>query len=188
MIGSRFLFYRVPPLEDDKRQGGFDLVWKEDGQGDTAALRRAVQDHMEDILQHPPSLVRETPDQQMRLNELALLLARGRGLFLTERTTRLDEKTGLETYLYGLNDVQVEEPFRAVQQLRTLARALAVVHGRDRVGLRSMKSKSFGGSFSHRCCMTARKSYRCSLCMEDGYRAGTYSMNLANSLLAHING
>ncbi|WP_447985588.1 hypothetical protein [Nitrospira sp. Nam74] len=134
MIGSRFLFYRVPPLEEDQRQEGFDMLWNENGQdGTVAALRNAVQDHVLDVMQNPTSLLSETAEQRQALNQLAVLLARGRGLILTEKTTRLDERTGLETHLYEVTDVQIEEPFRAVQQLRTLARALARIHGRDRV-------------------------------------------------------
>jgi hypothetical protein len=42
MIGSRFLFYRVPPLEEDERQEGFDLLWNENGIGRTVAELRRV--------------------------------------------------------------------------------------------------------------------------------------------------
>jgi hypothetical protein len=60
-------------------------------------------------------------------------LARGRGVILTEKVQDLNEDTGKERFGYEITDVQIEEPYRALEQLRTLGRALARVHGRARI-------------------------------------------------------
>lgn len=64
------------------------MLWNENGQaGTVAALRSAVQQHVQDVLQNPTTLLSETAEQRQPLNQLAVLLARGRGLVLTENDT-----------------------------------------------------------------------------------------------------
>ena len=80
---------------------------------------------MKALLSIPPRPVTVAPEHQETINRLSRLLAKGRAIVEWERRQREEppEVVG----------VQVEEPFRAVQQLRNLVRALATVHGRREV-------------------------------------------------------
>jgi hypothetical protein len=122
IIGSRFLFYRVPALTAEQKQSGFELTWAVEGATKKAkldALRQLVHDHVDSFLDTPINLEKENPEQQAQLNLLADFLARGRAAIQWNESQ--------------IELVQIEEPFRALQQLRTLGRALARVHGRHAV-------------------------------------------------------
>src|SRR6185295_973495 len=131
MIGGRFLVVRLSPLTDEERDTGYDRAWDEvTKKQNLPKLRKLLLDQVSSLLSQPPSLEMETPEQREQLNRLALLLARGRGVFLTEKVQDVNEDTGRDRYGYEIIDVQIEEPYRALEQLRTLGRALARIHGR----------------------------------------------------------
>jgi hypothetical protein len=131
MIGGRFLVVQVLPLSEGEREAGFERAWDEKVRNDNMPmLRKLMLQHVNEVLQNPVPLEPETAAQRQQLNALAMLLSRGRGVVLTERRTSLDENTGHERHDYEIADVQIEEPYRALVQLRTLGRALARIHGR----------------------------------------------------------
>jgi hypothetical protein len=134
MIGGRFLCFRLPALTDIERQHGFERSWQESQrEQNLRSLRAMIRQHVSELLKAPINLEPESAEVQVALNELALLLARGRGILLTEKMHDLNETTGEERFFYELADPQIEEPYRALQQLRTLARASARIHGRTEV-------------------------------------------------------
>lgn len=133
-IGGRFLVIRLLPLTDLERKEGFDRAWNEEArQRNLPKLRALLLEHVENVLTSPLLMETETTEQQDILNQLANLLARGRGVVITERVNTLNEHTGVDRYSYEIAGVQIEEPYRALAQLRTLGRALARVHGRSRI-------------------------------------------------------
>jgi len=125
-IGPRFLSYRVPKLTEEECEEGYDVIFRGGKRREEALyeLRALIAEHIKELLDAPVTLEEETPQQQQVLKRMAELLAAGRGVVNWERS--------LEGH-YEIDKVQSEEPFRALQQLRTLARALARVHGRSRV-------------------------------------------------------
>jgi hypothetical protein len=134
LIGGRFLVYRVLPLTEEERAEGFALSWG--GQGRKAQvqlLRTLVAEHTRELLAQPVMVQGETAVQQAVMNRLAILLARGQAVVQTRREQRVDEASGRLVWVSEVEQVQIEEPWRAVQQLRNLGRALARVHGRASV-------------------------------------------------------
>lgn len=132
-IGSRFLMFRLPALTSPQREEGFERVWDEEQQETRwGSLKQLVSTLFTELKDTPPSLEPETPNQRSELNDLSLLLARGRGVLVTERVTDINE-ADRESASYCIVDTQIEEPFRALYQLRTLARGLALIHGRNHV-------------------------------------------------------
>jgi hypothetical protein len=113
MIGGRFLCFRLPPLTSIERQHGFERSWQE-GQREQnlRALRASIGQHVGELLKAPINLEPESPEMQGALNDLALLLARGRGILLTEKVQSLNETTGEERFHYELGEPQIEEPYR----------------------------------------------------------------------------
>ncbi len=125
-IGTRFLSYRIPSLTLELQQQGLGAGWVHDPQEHKtkiAALRQLVEEHVAALLDGPLPLVTVPEEHRAAIDQLARLLARGRGLVLWRR----------ELWAEEIELVQVEEPFRAQAQLRTLAEALALVHGRAEV-------------------------------------------------------
>lgn len=125
-IGSRFLTYRVPSLTDEEQAAGMNRVWQADERKEKLAqLQELSNTHVNALLTTPVEPISVTPEQQAAINRLGQLLARGRAV--TEWTRGpFYEQREIET-------VQIEEPFRAIEQLRNLARALARIHGRSHV-------------------------------------------------------
>jgi hypothetical protein len=124
-IGGRFLFYRVPRLSKTQRKEGQDMLWHDDDDRARKAkeLRTLVTEHIEEALATTiPIEVSES--HRNEINRLASLLAAGRAVI--EYSTPDNGRREIE-------DVQQEEPFRATNQLRTLARSLARIHGRQQV-------------------------------------------------------
>lgn len=132
MIGGRFLVFRLLPLTDEERDAGFERAWDESARTQNLPrLRQLLLEHVKDILATPRPFEKESAAQQDQLNRLALLLARGRGVVVKEKRSTLDEDTGGDKFRYEIIGVQVEEPYRALSQLKTLGRALARIHGRS---------------------------------------------------------
>jgi hypothetical protein len=78
----------------------------------------------------PVALDAETSEQRDTLNRLALLLSRGRA-DIQRGKIRTVNADGEVKDGYGITNAQIEEPWRGLQQIRNLARALARVHGRS---------------------------------------------------------
>ena len=108
-------------------------MWDEEQQESRWGSLKQLVSHLFTQLKNTPlALEPETPYQRSELNDLSLLLARGRGLLVTEQATEITD-TDQESASYCTVDTQIEEPFRALYQLRTLGRGLALIHGRNRV-------------------------------------------------------
>ena len=124
-IGSRFLSYRVQPLNEEEREQGFELSWETSERSKKLQeLRQLVEAHVDALFQSPIRLEPESQDQKVMLNRLAKLLARGRGTVSWRKTPWSSRE---------IDEVQIEEPFRALQQLRNLGRALTLTHGRQQI-------------------------------------------------------
>jgi hypothetical protein len=131
LIGGRFLTFTLPPLSDSERRVGFEHCWNETArQINLKALGSEIKKHVRELVQAPPDLIPEDGQVQRTLSQYSELLARGRGIVLTNKSFDLDDATGEETIFYEMSKPQIEEPWRAVQQLRTLVRAVARIHGR----------------------------------------------------------
>ena len=89
------------------------------------------------LSQEPPKFV-ESKEQRDEINNLALLLSRGRAVITTNKTEYENDK-GKRISTYEAAEIQTEEPFRAALQLRCLGRALAWVHGRDHITTHEME-------------------------------------------------
>lgn len=137
MLGSRFLFYRIPELKNEEIDAGCEILW-EGNRGRQNELTKICSAHSYQLYKAIPNIEiqAETKDQKKKLNTLAKLLARGRGVIVGETTQYYDKSDSIKSkpkLSYSMKEMQVEEPFRALNQLRTLSRALAIVHGRKMI-------------------------------------------------------
>jgi hypothetical protein len=123
LIGGRFLTYGFAPLTDEERREGFAISWGlENRKGKTEQLRQRVTEHIQHLQGSSVTLSGETEMRRGVINSLATLLGRGRAVI---HRSKYDPEGQ-----YEIEEVQIEEPWRVLQQLCNLGRALARVHGR----------------------------------------------------------
>jgi len=132
MIGGRFLFYRVLPLTEIERVEGFNILWEAENRSTKSKTFREISSgflHL--LLRQTPPMIKWTDEQKEIINNLASLLAHGRAVISTKKVEYQKEQEDKPLVYYEPSGVQIEEPFRAALQLRTLGQGLAWIHGRD---------------------------------------------------------
>lgn len=140
-IGPRFIFYRVPSSSQDEVEKSFGVLWSvKDSRPGFRVAQEKVSSYCAGVLSELKdlSLESESLDTQNYLNSLAKFIARARGMVITRLAEFLNEKNE-KVQFYEPIEIQIEEPFRALQQLRVLARSLAVVKGKLKVGEEELK-------------------------------------------------
>lgn len=135
VIGPRFLNYRVPELDTEAVNQGFDTIWSGSGESKSQLRQLAsaysTQLH-QSIIKGELQIPTVGEKAQGRLNAMAKFLACARAVIRTQRGDTQAEK-GKTILVYDIVEVQREEPFRALFQLRTLAMTLAIIHKRSEV-------------------------------------------------------
>ena len=129
-IGSRFLIYQMLPLTEEERRDGFALLQKRKLSGEGGTRRERIQDlrtlvkTLGDQLVQAPLTSCDIPRcHAQTIERLASLLARGRA---TISYCKPDEWNATRE----VDNVQIEEPWRAFQQLQNILVALIRLHGR----------------------------------------------------------
>ncbi len=131
MIGARFLFYRILPLTTSQLTEGYEIAWSGCERNDNLKqLKDCVSAYVWQLQENIPDLKPETAQQKITLNNLAELLRHGRAVIRTERRTG-ENTDGKKFSYYEVAETQVEEPWRALQQIQVLTRSLAIAHKRN---------------------------------------------------------
>jgi hypothetical protein len=132
-MGSRLLFYRVPSLTNEEKQAGLELLWNNaNRKAQVNTYRKLASSYLHKLLLATPPAIKMTEEQKTQINRLASLLAKGRGVIRSAKT-QFENDAGKTVSYYEPEEIQIEEPFRATLQLKTLAMGLAFVHGREAV-------------------------------------------------------
>ena len=135
-IGPRFIFYRVPSSSSEEVEKSLEVLWSvKDSRPGFRIAQEKVSAYCAGLLPGLSDLQldKESPEAQKYLNSLAKFIARARGMVLT-RSAEFVNADNEKVQFYEPIEIQIEEPFRALQQLRVLARSLAVVKGKREVG------------------------------------------------------
>ncbi|MFA5895205.1 MAG: bifunctional DNA primase/polymerase [Candidatus Shapirobacteria bacterium] len=135
-IGPRFIFYRVPSSSQEEVDKSMEVMWSvKDSRPGFKLAQNKVSAYCEGLLPtiSELQLERESPEIQKYLNNLAKFIARARGMVIT-RSAEFVNANNEKVQFYEPIEVQIEEPYRALQQLRVLARSLAVAKGKQGVG------------------------------------------------------
>lgn len=136
MIGPRFLCYTIlnPSTEDEKKS--FDAIFSNQNRdGLEKEAREAVQSYLNTLntfdatsaVKPLSSLVQDY------LKTAARFVSRARGIVVLQSASFRDESGNDITYYEPL-EIQIEQPWRAVQQLMELAKYLAFVCVKEEVG------------------------------------------------------
>jgi hypothetical protein len=134
MIGPRFLFYTIPSLNQEDEDKSFDAIFSN---ADRKELERrvsaAVFDYLVFLNEFDLNQIEPlSKEVQNYLKTASRFMAKGRGIVIIQQTSFKNEG-GEEITYYEPLEVQIEQPFRAVQQLMTLSEYLALVVGKSRV-------------------------------------------------------
>lgn len=134
MIGPRFLFYTIPTLDQDQEERSFKAIFaKENRKAQEEKVSVMLFDYLTFLNEQDITQI-ELPSEEIQgyLKIAARFLARGRGIVVIHQSTFKNEEGADVTY-YEPSEVQIEQPFRAVQQLLTLAEYLALVEGKKEI-------------------------------------------------------
>jgi len=135
-VGARFLTIRVAELSDDDRKKGFVVAWSEDLKERITAASEAASQYVtalcEGIRTYGVQLEPVPAEIRTQLNLLAELVARARGEVRT-RSQKFETEDGEVKTFEEVEEIQKEEPFRALHQLKALCRSLAILRGKEGV-------------------------------------------------------
>lgn len=139
MIGPRFLSYSINDISRDDEEKSYDAIF---ANTDRAQIEKDVanivstylqQLHGEDI-----SIIQDLSKQAQEYFKVASrFMARARGIVITQASRFTNDK-GEEVSYYEPLDIQIEKPWRSVQQLIILSKYLALVTGKLRVDVEEL--------------------------------------------------
>lgn len=134
MIGPRFLHYIIPDLTIDQETQSFDAIFSNEDRSikekEAGVLVSNYLDYLntKDILQ-----IKELSKGAKRFLKIASkFMSKARGIVVIQASSFKDEQ-GKEITYYEPSDIQIEQPWRAVQQLIILSKYLALVGNKDEV-------------------------------------------------------
>lgn len=135
MIGPRFLSYIIPELSEADENKSFNAIFGEDDrQEKEEKTSQIVSNYLDELNNRDISMVEAiNTDVQKYLRIASRFMAKARGIVITQSAKFLNEESQEVTYYEPL-DVQIEQPWRAVQQLMVLSKYLAIVTEKVKVG------------------------------------------------------
>lgn len=131
LVGARFLQLRLPSLNNEDRDLGLDKIWTDDFndlEHEANLYASSFVTQMKDKISEAKFNI--PPNIQNIVNRLAKLTARARGIIETEKESFINDE-GKEITYYAVKDKQIEEPFRAASQLKTLLLSTMLVRGKN---------------------------------------------------------
>lgn len=135
-VGARFLTIRVPELTEEQRAECFNVAWAADLKDRVKEASEAASEYVtslcEGIREYGVQLESVAPEIRTQLNLLAELVARARGEVRT-RSQKFETEDGETKTFEEVEEIQKEEPFRALHQLIALCRSLAILRGKEEV-------------------------------------------------------
>lgn len=135
MVGPRFLCYIMPSSTPEDENQSYDLIFSnQDRSLIEKEARLYVSSYLAQLVQKIPDIKPLTKEAQEYLRTAAKLMSNCRGIVILQSASFKGED-GEDVKYYEVSDVQIEQPWRAVQQLITLAQYLAFAVGKDEVGI-----------------------------------------------------
>lgn len=141
-LGPRFMSYCIPELTDDAEKQGFEIAWSGQDRKEIIENARVITSSFcFQLLQKLPNmkLKEESDEIKERINNMAKFVARARGVVISRNSQFTNNKGERVNYLEVI-EKQVEHPWRAFQQLRSLARCLAIVRGKVEVSMEEIEA------------------------------------------------
>lgn len=147
-IGPRFLYYTPAQESDTDYERSFDNILNEEIDGEDSELRRKelekdarlyVSSYLNQLKNKSLNLKPLDSNAKKYLKKSAELIARCRGIVVIKASSFMDEN-GKDVKYFETDDTpQIEKPWRAVQQLKGLAKCLAFVTEKEEVGITELE-------------------------------------------------
>ena len=138
MIGARFLSYSMPTTNDEDAERSYQsILTNTDRSLIEKEARLYVSSYLNQLIQKPFNIKPLSKPTQAYLRITAELMSNCRGIVLLQSATFKNDD-GEDVKYYEVSDVQIEEPWRAVQQIMLLAQYLAFVVGKDEVTIEEL--------------------------------------------------
>lgn len=139
MVGPRFLCFTMPLTTFDAEDKSYQSIFS----GNDRSLvekeaRLYVSSYLNQLIKQTPAIKPFSQEVQHYLKMAAKLMSNCRGIVLLQSATFKNDE-GEDIRYYEVLDVQIEEPWRAVQQLASLAKYLAFVTDKDEVGVEELE-------------------------------------------------
>lgn len=139
MVGPRFLCYTMPSSSYDDENTSYDLIFSNQ---DRNLLEKEAKLHASSFLaQLSQKRLNIGPFDSITkeyLRAAAELMSNCRGIVILQ-SANFKNEAGEDIKYYEVLDVQIEEPWRAVQQLIQLAKYLAFVVGKEEIGVEELE-------------------------------------------------
>ena len=134
MIGPRFLSYSIPYLSMKDEDKSFEAIFSnKDRQAEEGIARVTTSEFLQQLNSKSIDLIKPLNKLiQAYLKIASRFMARARGIVVIQASSFKDD-TGKDITYYEPSEIQIEQPWRAVQQLITLVKYLALVDGREEV-------------------------------------------------------
>lgn len=135
MIGPRFLHFIIPDLTADQENQSFDAIFSnEDRSIKEKEAGNLVSNYLDYLNEKDILSIKNLSKGAERFLRIASrFMAKARGIVVIQSATFKDDE-GKDVTYYEALDTQIEQPWRAVQQLIALSKYLALVANKDEVG------------------------------------------------------
>lgn len=140
MIGPRFMHFIIPDLTIDQENQSFDAIFSNEDRSikekEAGALVSLYLDYLNSrkILDIKPL----SKGAEKFLRVASRFMAKARGIVVIQSSSFKDDQ-GKDVTYYEALDTQIEQPWRAVQQLIALSKYLALVANKDEVGSEELR-------------------------------------------------
>ncbi|HUD44915.1 MAG TPA: hypothetical protein VMR41_05200 [Patescibacteria group bacterium] len=133
MVGARFLCYSMPSTSNGDAEKSYESIFTSTNRSlIEKEARLYVSSYLHQLTQKSFNIQPLSKPAQAYLRTTAELMSNCRGIVILQSATFKNE-AGEEIKYYEVSDVQIEEPWRAVQQIMLLAQYLAFVAGKNEV-------------------------------------------------------
>ncbi|OGG39172.1 hypothetical protein A3J20_05365 [Candidatus Gottesmanbacteria bacterium RIFCSPLOWO2_02_FULL_42_29] len=140
MIGPRFLGYIIPDLSEEDEKKSFDAIFSNENRNEKEKLVvEIVSKYLDNLNSRDINLIKPLSKQvQEYLITASKFMAQARGIIIT-KAAKFTNEDGKEIAYYEQLERQIEQPWRGVQQLMILSKYLALVVGKNEVGVDECK-------------------------------------------------
>lgn len=139
MVGPRFLHYIIPSTTEGQSSENFDRIFSGENRSELEKEARLyVSSYLNQLAKKPFTIKSFSPGVRQYLQTAATLVPCCRGIVVLQSASFKNEK-GDDVRYHEVLDVQVEDPWRAAQQLIFLAEHLAYIIGNDKVWIEELE-------------------------------------------------
>lgn len=140
MVGPRYLLYIIPDTNALEEEESFENIFSETDRNELELdVRRTVSAYLDQLKDQSIDQIKPlSQDAQNYLKISSRIVSCCRGIAIPQQAKFINDE-GKEVQYYEVPEVQIEKPYRAVQQLIKLSKYLTLVGGKNEVGIEELE-------------------------------------------------